>query len=84
MKYQKPNLINSHYLNQITQNIYVYATFMKSGKQFYCVETQQPKNKLFVHSFISKFRNEEIMAYKKSFKHAIIIKRFRREISVFK
>lgn len=38
---------------------------------------------MYVHSTIAKFRNEEIMAYKKNFKHQVVIRRFRRDISVF-
>jgi len=39
---------------------------------------------MYVQSTISKFRNEEIMAYKKSFKHQTVIRRFGRERSVFR
>ena len=86
MKYAKPNLINATALKgkvEYSGPLYVFAAFVKCGKQHYVIETQQPKAGTFVHSCITKFRNDEITPYRKAFKHHIVERRFRRDTSVF-
>ena len=40
MQYKKPNLVNVNHGNLIDEGpLYVYATFMKCGKQYYAVES---------------------------------------------
>ena len=66
MKYAKPNLINATALkgkSEYNKPLYVYPAFVKCGKQHYAVETQQPTAQTYVHSCITKFRNEEITPY---------------------
>lgn len=45
--------------------LYIYPTFLKSGKHYYFVESDQDEN-LFMGSFIARYREEEIYKYQKA------------------
>ena len=86
MKYKMPNLVNAEMkaaINAQDLPLYIYPTFMKSGKQYYCVQTQGTEQKMYIHSTFSKFRTEEIPPYVKPLKHKYNIRRFKKETSVF-
>ena len=60
---------------------------MKSGKQFYGIQTQDEfgQESMHIHSYISKFRTEDIPPAKKIFKYIDRgARRFRKETSVFR
>ena len=67
MQYKKPNLVNTNLGGNLIDKgeLFVYATFMKCGKQFYAIESFKPEKKVYVHSCIPKFRNEEIPKFVK-------------------
>ena len=86
LKYKMPNLVNvemKEAIDACNVPLYVYPTFMKSGKQYYCIKTQDSGRNMYVHSNLTKFRTEEIMPYVKPKKHKYNIRRFKKETSVF-
>ena len=60
-----PCVLNAGW-TQLIQNpeypLYIYPTFLKSGKHYYIIETEKDQNK-FVGSFIARYREEEIYKY---------------------
>ena len=88
LKYKKPQLIDADLARASDEMpLYVYATYMKSGKQFYGIETRDVDgvSSMHIHSCISKFRTEDIPLAKKIFKYIDRgARRFRKETSVFR
>ena len=86
MQYKKPNLVNTNLGGNLIDkgDLYVYATFMKCGKQYYAIESYKPERQIYVHSCIPKFRNEEIPKFlKEQNKRHQVQRNFIKESSVF-
>ena len=85
LKYKKPNLVNAWrktcFENELP--LYVYVAYMNCGKQYFSVQTQGEVKKHYVQSCIAKFRNEDIVPFKKQFKSKIVTRVFRKDQSVF-
>ena len=98
LRYQKPNLVNANIIH--TEDIhvgvnnssgkqsplYVYAAYMKCGKQYYAIEPRdtQPRDKnMYVHSCFTKFRTEEVPKYTRRTKKRVIARKFMKAVSVF-
>jgi hypothetical protein len=61
--YKQPNLINLGWTSEIDNKscqLYVFPTFLKSGKHYYIIDMQDWEKQIFYGSFISTFRKEEI------------------------
>ena len=79
--------------------IYCFSTYMKCGKQHFCVKHRKPgksanaspmqspvsspRDSYYINSCIAKFRNEEIPDKIKNIKSTMIVRQFRKESSVF-
>lgn len=89
LKYKRPNLVNSsakEQLNNLGHPLYVYPTFMKSGKQYYMVKHKTKDTgevKWFPNHCIVRFREEEIFEYDIKLKRNVAPRRFIKEVSVF-
>jgi len=98
LRYQKPNLVNANIIH--TEDIhvgmknnsgkqsplYVYAAFMKCGKQYYAIEprgAESHERKMYVHSCFTTFRTEEVPKYTRPTKKRVIVRKFMKAVSVF-
>jgi len=98
LRYQKPNLVNANIIH--TEDIhlgmknnsgkqsplYVYAAFMKCGKQYYAIEprgAESHERKMYVHSCFTTFRTEEVPKYTMPTKKRVIVRKFMKAVSVF-
>ena len=66
--------------------LYVFPTFMRSGKQYYMVKSEDPRSKAlkwFPGSCLARFREEEIPRYRKRYARVKVERRFVKEASVF-
>lgn len=62
-KYRSPNLVNAEYSEELEEgNLYVYATFMRLGKQHYVVKH---RGETYPHSCLARHREEDIWDFKK-------------------
>ena len=87
LKYKRPNLVNANMKLCFTDDVplYVFATFMKVGRQYYNVQVKhkdKPSTN-YVHRCVAKFRYEDIVPFKKSEKSKVIERVFNKETSVF-
>ena len=89
MKYTTPNLVNTEKAAEIARidlPLYVFATFMRSGKQYYMVKHEEPRSKAltwYPGSCLARFREEEIPRYRKRYARVRVERRFVKEASVF-
>ena len=60
--------------------LYVYPTFMRSGKRYYCVKHESKK---YIHSCVVKFRVEDLKPIQKQLKSHTVERVFKKETSVF-
>ena len=73
-------------LNNLSYPLYIYPTFMKSGKQYYMVKHKTKSTdevKWYPNDCIVRFREEEIFEYDIKLKRNIEYRRFIKETSVF-
>ena len=88
MKYHKPNLVNAGFKDLVDRTdvpLYVYATFMTSGKQYYVVRHEQANGKVkwYPANCIVKHRSEPIFKFRKKLNKIIIEPKFSKGSSVF-
>jgi hypothetical protein len=61
--YRHPNLINDEYWNHIESldcQLFVFPTFLKSGKHYYIVDAQDWGENIYYGGFVSTYREEEV------------------------
>ena len=61
--YRNPNLINDEYqmlIDNLDCQLFVFPTFLTSGKHYYIVDAQDWEENIYYGSFISTYREEEV------------------------
>ena len=74
------------YIDRQDVPLYVFACFMKSGKQHYVVrhsDRDSGKSKWYPADCVTNFREEEIFNYRKYIKKHMVVRKFVKEQSVF-
>ena len=96
LRYSKMQMINPELMlnienqdadfDQDANEVYVFAAFMRPGKQFYSVCLSDAENDLqyFTHKMVVKKREEDIPLFVKEIKNRVIVRVFEKNNSVFK
>ena len=80
-----PCIVNAgwtHLIDNPEFPLYIYPTFLKSGKHHYIIENEENERQYF-GSFIARFREEEIYKYQKIKPRKQLVRKFEKEASVF-
>ena len=89
LKYDKPNLVNSIFREQLDNwnlPLYVFTTYMRTGKQYYSIKHKVKETgeiKWYANDCIVRFREEDIFEFGKRLKKDVIKRVFIKETSVF-
>lgn len=89
MKYEKPNLVGAgskELIDRMDYPLYVFPTWMRSGKQHYVVKYTDPKAgrvRWYPGDCLVKHRAEEIFPYRKQVRRHVVLRKFVKEQSVF-
>eukprot|EP00347_Sterkiella_histriomuscorum_P002614 403367462 len=87
LKYKKAQFINNQLLDNVdlkSEQIYVYPTFMRPGRNVFLVKTQDELSNFHLLKCISPLREEEIPIFIKGSKIKVQQRVFKKDNSVFK